>query len=197
MSDEVIRVAVGLRLGSPLCAPRTCPCGSQVDARGAHGLSCKKSAGRQMRHSRLNDVLWRALGRAGVTSSKEPTGLVVGSALRPDGASLIPWARGKCLAWDATVPDTVAASHLHATWSQAGSAANHSSTLKRQKYHALDQSHIFIPVAVETFGPWGDEALAFVKEVGRRLSLATGDPRETNFLFQRLGVAIQIGNAAS
>ena len=167
MSDETKRVAVGLRLESALCAPHSCPCGSQMDARESHGLSCKKSAGRQMRHSRLNDVLWRSLGRAGVTSIKEPTGLVVGSALRPEGVSLIPWARGKCLASDATVPDTVAASHLQSTQSLAGSAANHSTTLKHQKWLALDQSHIFIPVAVETLGPWADEALAFVKEVGR------------------------------
>src|SRR5580692_10897335 len=104
-----------------------------------------------MRHSRINDVLWRALGRAGVTSSKDPIGLVAGSALRPDGASLIPWARGKCLAWDSTVPDTVAASHLQSTRSLAGSAANHSAALKHQKYLALEQSHIFIPVAVEIF----------------------------------------------
>ena len=133
MSDETIRVARWALSRSALCASHTCPCGSQVNARGSHGLSCKKSARRQMRHSWLHDVLWRSLGRAGITSSKEPTGLVVGSALRVDEASLVPLPRRKCLAWDATVPDTVAASHLQSTRSLAGSAANHSTTLKHQK----------------------------------------------------------------
>src|SRR5207245_2381738 len=128
-----------------------------IDARGAHGLSCVKSAGRQMRHSLINDLIWRALGRAGVTASKEPTGLIAGSALRPDGSTLIPWARGKCLAWDATVPDTLAVSHLSTTQNVAGSAANHAVTLKRQKYNALDSTHIFVAVAVETMGSWSDE----------------------------------------
>ena len=48
MSNEVIRVAVGMRLGTRLCEPRTCSCGSFVDARGLHGLSCRRSAGRHM-----------------------------------------------------------------------------------------------------------------------------------------------------
>ena len=45
MSNEEIRLAVGLRLGCNLCEPHTCPCGKLVDARGLHGLACHKSAG--------------------------------------------------------------------------------------------------------------------------------------------------------
>jgi hypothetical protein len=37
--------------------------------------------------------------------------------------------------------------------------------------------------------------LSFLRELGRRLSLATDDPRETAFLFQRLSVALQQYNA--
>ena len=50
LSDEAIRVAIGLRLGLSLCEPHPCPCGSFVDARGLHGLSCKRSTGRSTRH---------------------------------------------------------------------------------------------------------------------------------------------------
>jgi len=35
-----------------------------------------------------------------------------------------------------------------------------------------------------------------VKELGKRISASTGDPRETSFLFQRLSVAVEMGNAA-
>ncbi len=74
MDDDVIRVAVGLRLGANLCEPHTCTCGVPVDARGTHGLACKRSAGRHPRHGLLNDVVWRAMLRAQVPSCKEPAG---------------------------------------------------------------------------------------------------------------------------
>ena len=43
LSDDV---AVGLRLGIPICRPHLCAsCGANVDALGAHGLSCRFSKG--------------------------------------------------------------------------------------------------------------------------------------------------------
>jgi hypothetical protein len=197
MSNEAIRVATGLRLGANLCMPHICRCGAQVDARGSHGLSCVRSAGRHQRHAMINDIIHRGLGRADIAAVKEPTGLLTGSSLRPDGATLIPWARGKCLTWDATTPDTLANSHLPSTRSQAGAAAAHSSSLKDVKYSAFTPTHLFVPVAVETLGPWNMEGLAFIRELGRRTALITGDPRETSFLLQRVSMAVQLGNAAS
>jgi hypothetical protein len=197
MSNEAIRVATGLRLGANLCTPHVCRCGSNVDARGNHGLACARSAGRHQRHSQINDIVHRALGRAGVAAMKEPNGLVAGSSLRPDGVTLIPWARGKCLAWDATTPDTLATSHLSSTSSSAGSAAAHASAQKNQKYSSLAPTHHFVTIAVETLGPWNAQGLDFIKELGRRTSLVTGDPRESSFLLQRISVAVQLGNSTS
>jgi len=51
LSDEAIRVAVAHRLGCKACEPHTCVCGKPIDARGLHGLSCRKSAPRQQRQS--------------------------------------------------------------------------------------------------------------------------------------------------
>ena len=191
LSDEALRMAVGLRLGANLCAPHTCRCSAPVDARGCHGLSCMRSAGRQLRHSMLNDAVFRALSRAKVAATREPAGLIAGTSLRPDGATLIPWTRGKCLAWDATCPDTVAQSHLSHTCLSPGAAAEQACALKHQKYANLSTSHFLIPVAVETFGSWSKEGLSFIRELGKRMSVSTGDPRETSFLFQRLSGAIQ------
>ena len=75
MMDDVVRVAIGVRLGLNLCEPHTCTCGQDVDARGTHGLACKKSAGRHPRHALLNDVVWRATQRAEVPSTKESNNL--------------------------------------------------------------------------------------------------------------------------
>jgi len=63
----------------------------------------------------LNDVVFRSLRRAQVQASKESLGLLRPHAQRPDGVTLIPWCRGRCLTLDLTVPDTFAASHLPAT----------------------------------------------------------------------------------
>ena len=40
-------------------------------------------------------------------------------------------------------------------------------------------------------------ALSFLHELGRRIKLKTHEPRSTQFLMQRIGIAIQRGNAAS
>ena len=109
-------MAVGHRLGSPTYHPHTCVCGGRVDARGLHGLACKMSTQRHIRHSMLNDILWRAVKKAQVPACKEPVGLFRIDAKRPDGATLVPWAREKPMAWDVTVPDTYAVSrqrHFH------------------------------------------------------------------------------------
>jgi hypothetical protein len=197
MSDEVIRVATGLRLGANLCAPHRCRCDALVDARGSHGLSCYRSAGRHMRHSLINDIVHRALVRAGIAAVKEPNGLLPASSLRPDGTTLIPWAAGKCLAWDATTPDTLAASHLSSTSGLAGAAAEHASIQKNQKYSSLSPSHHFVAIAIETLGAWNSEGLSFIKELGRRTTLITSDPRESSYIIQRISVAVQRGNVAS
>ena len=87
----------------------------------------------------MNDIVQRALVRAKIAAIKEPCGLLVGSNLRPDGATLTPWLSGKCLAWDATTPDTLAISHLPSTRSRGGggAAAQHASLMKVQKYASL------------------------------------------------------------
>ena len=123
LSNEAVRIAVGVRLETNLCEPHQCPCGAMVDARGLHGLSCRRSAGRQQRHSFLNDIIWRALGRAKIQATKEPLGLSRTDGKRPDGVTLIPWSRGKCATWDVTVPDSFAQSHLPHTSLAAGAAA--------------------------------------------------------------------------
>jgi len=44
---------------------------------------------------------------------------------------------------------------------------------------------------------WGHQAIELVQEIGRCIADITEDSRETTFLFQRLSVALQSGNAAS
>ena len=97
LDDEVVNVAVGLRLGLEICAPHQCHCGAQVDAYDRHGLVCKKALGRSICHHALNDLVACALSAAGIPSLKEPQGLCRSDGKGPDGLTLIPWQSGKSL----------------------------------------------------------------------------------------------------
>ena len=75
MDDNVVRVAVGLRLGVSLCQPHQChQCGMEVDHLGLDGLSCRMSQGRHSRHAAVNELIRRALASAKVPSHLEPLG---------------------------------------------------------------------------------------------------------------------------
>ena len=64
---------------------------------------------------------------------------------------------------------------------------------KVAKYAALASKHVFIPLAFETLRAWGEQARVFVVQLGRLITGVTGDVRETDFLRQRLSIAIQRG----
>lgn len=195
LDDETIRIAVCLRLGATVCEPHNCPCGAMVTADGSHGLSCRLGPGRLARHATLNDLISRGLSRAGIPNIKEPPGMSRTDGKRPDGLTLIPWRSGRCLVWDVTVSDTVAPSYLQSSSAFAGAAAEQAATRKITKYSQLLQTHQFVPIAFETMGPINTTGLDFIKELGRRITLTTGDLKETSYLLQRLSVTIQRFNA--
>ena len=147
------------------------------------------------RHSELNDTIRRALQRAQIPATKEPTGLSRSDHKRPDGVTMIPWAQGRCLTWDVTSPDTLAASHLAESAVRAGSAAAKAEVTKTAKYAQIAITHAFVPLAFKSLGAWGVHCQQFVSELGRRITIITGDARETSYLRQRLSIAVQRGNA--
>jgi len=60
----------------------------------------------------MNDIMWRAIKRVQIPATKQPVSLIQQDGKRPDGTTLLPWARGKPMALDVTVPDTYAESHI-------------------------------------------------------------------------------------
>jgi len=65
------------------------------------------------------------------------------------------------------------------------------------EYSQLSNTHVFVPVAIETGGTWHHQAVELVLKIGRWTAKITVDARESTFLFQQLSVALQRGNAVS
>ena len=93
--------------------------------------------------------------------------------------------------------DTLAVSYVAECASSVGNPAEAAAARKHVKYAGIVSTHTFVPVAVESMGPLGQEASEFLTEMGRRLSLITDDARETSYLFQRVSVLIQRYNAVA
>ena len=149
------------------------------------------------RHHALNDLVYRAFVSANIPVTKEPVGLNRTDGKRPDGLTLIPFQSGRALTWDVTVTHTMAESYARHSDIVAGHAAELASARKQDKYANLTSSYLFQPIAFETVGPINSSGLLFLTELRRRISLTSGNKRETSFLFQRLSVCIQRFNSVA
>ena len=83
------------------------------------------------------------------------------------------------------------------TSERAGKLADKHEEMKLNSYEDLANSHIVMPVAIETLGSWGQMGLSFIKELGLRITAVTKEVRATSFLFQALSLPVQSGNAIS
>ena len=95
LDDTTLRIAVGLRLCTAVCAAHQCQhCGEEVNNQGTHGLSCCRSEGRHHRHAAVNSIIKRAFETAKIPARLEPVGLSRSDGKRPDGATVMPWSHG-------------------------------------------------------------------------------------------------------
>ena len=197
LDNESLRIGVAVRLGLRVCSPHKCRCGVLVDEFGLHPLSCRLSAGRFPRHSALNDIIKRGLDAAGFPSQLEPVGLDRGDGKRPDGITLFPFQSGKSLIWDATCTCTFSPGNIVSSAINPGSAATLAENSKVSKYDSLSDRFIFHPFAVETSGVIGPSSLNFIRDIGRLAARERHEPRECEWLLQRISLAIVRGNAHS
>ena len=77
-------------------------------------------------------------------------GLSRSDGKRRDGATLIPWTRGKLLEWDITVEDTYANSYVDNTATREAAAADITASSKAAEYTELSKTHHFTQIAIET-----------------------------------------------
>jgi len=196
LDNNTARIAVALRLGSQICEEHKCVCGKLVEKNGRHGLSCSMSKGWTPRHNDINNIASHAFSSTGIPNIVQPPGISRSDGKRPDGMTLTPWNRGKSLIWDVTVRDTLAPSYIHLSSLNAGAVADLAERKKQNYYLQLKEHYWFTPIAFESLGSCGPETKEFLAVLGKRLKRATGEPRSLDFLYQKISIAIQRGNAA-
>ena len=197
LGAEELRVALRVEaniFGAPTCL---CKCGVRMDAKGYHGLSCRLNEGRLSRHAEINSIIKRCLGKIGLSSILELSGIDKSDGRRPDGITIFPWKHGKYLVWNATVIDAFSKSHIIASSIESGSSAKSAEILKSRKYQGLVGNFYFQPIAFETTGCCGLSTSSFVEELGKKFIEASRDPLEAVWLRQKISLAIARGNATS
>ena len=197
MPNDTVRIAIGLRVGAKICQPHTCILWNGSGSVQSPWTVLQSSQGCTACHNSLNDIVHRSLGTSKVPSRLEPSGLHHADGNCPDGITMTPWSEGRFLVWDATCVDTFCQSHRQRCAKEAGAAAAHAEVEKVKTYSHLDHGYSFQPIAVETAGSVGPDTMSFLKDLGLRIKMATGEPQSFAFLMQRLSVAVQTGNVIS
>ena len=138
LSNQQLRTAIGLELGSKICERLKCVFEKDVTEDGWHGLPCLKMAGRFSRHSNLNAFKKQNTSSTHIPSVLEPRHLYRTNQKRLDGLTLVPWAVGKQLLWDVTVVDFLAPCRIKAgSVCNPGTAAAEAEERKNDKYKDL------------------------------------------------------------
>lgn len=205
MSALEYRTILKYRLMIPLFpVDEPCPICRKVclDSFGDHAVHCKELPGFKYRHDLVRDVLHDVLKRAGISSKKEaPVNFLTDplegrSTLRPADILVFGWAGGKHACVDLTgVSPLVGLRDNGFVAGQAALKAESSKAAKHEKA-CLENQHVFIPFAFDTFGFLAPEAGEFLTRVQRVVQSNCSTPKKQNFIFSRIGFAIQKGVAA-
>ena len=148
MNISQLKISCALRLGSPLCIPHTCVCGTRVDQSGVHGLSCRKSTGKFFRHSQVNDLIKRALSSAHLPSILEPNDVSHSDGKRPDEMTVYTCKNGRIMMWGFNCSDTIALSHIKIFSAFPRKLAESAETAKLRKYCNFSAGYEITPIGV-------------------------------------------------
>ncbi|KAF2889461.1 hypothetical protein ILUMI_16712 [Ignelater luminosus] len=155
LDNNLFKIAIGLRLGLNLNPTHTCVCGEIALPNGHHGLSCKKVYEKISHHQEINEVIRRALNTAGYPSTLELAGLSRTDNKCLDGMTHFSWSEGEPLVWNFICINTLVPCYTQQLISKPGSIAELAANKKRAKYVDIEeQGYFFVPIAVETMGPW-------------------------------------------
>ncbi|GKB81617.1 hypothetical protein Tco_0948512 [Tanacetum coccineum] len=173
-----------------------------LDSFGEHAVHCKELPGFKYRHNMVRDVLFDICRRAGISTKKEaPMNFLTDpsdgrSTLRPVDVLIFGWVGGKHACVDLTgVSLLVGLSSRIFTVGQAALKAASGKVTKHEKA-CIDNQHVFIPFAFDTFSFLASEAVELLSRVQRVMHNNIMTPRSTDVVFKRISFAIQKGLAA-
>ncbi|KAL5503619.1 hypothetical protein EMCRGX_G010594 [Ephydatia muelleri] len=161
-------------------------------------LLVKVEATQIIRHNSLRDTFWESCKLACIAGQIEAgSGLdVEGSRTRPADILLPNWEFGKPAALDFTITSALNPSTLIEASVMAGSAAS------ARKHVANDEKcsrlgWVCIPLSVETYGCWGEEAGRCLDRLATRIATRTGCPKSSavSGLYGRLSIGLVRANA--
>ena len=195
---------MGYRLGIPLMSAGDCRapnCSTPQDELGDHALHCRDDHGMKgSRHDRIRDAIYKVAQHASFNPQKEMPGIVPGSLSRPADIFVGNWVDGRKIAFDVSVTSPVQEAVLFQAAQRPAAAieARKQTKMRIHRDNCQAQGIFFQPLVVESFGGWDSDALVFLKELGRQDARRWGKDSalEIKFLFQRLSIALQRGNAA-
>ena len=161
-------------LDSNLMACPLCP-GNSLDPLGYHCVTCKRGGDVTLRHNALRDVLYNTFRRAGFSSHLE-----VGSGWGQESSRtrladilVTNWDNGISAAFDVTVTSPLNSSIIMEVGMYSGVAARAAKFRKHTQNDTkcAELSWKCIPLAVESYGAWGPEALKAFSQVATRLAI--------------------------
>ena len=98
--------------------------------------------------------------------------------------------------WDSTCADPFALSH-RAVANPVRAVVEEAAKKKVAEYDSFKNTYHFVLLSFETLGAFSTSALELTKEIGEALTTRTNEPRSTQYLRERLSIAIQKGNSRS
>jgi len=144
---EAVRVVVAPQLGCKACEPHTCVC---VETWWLPVATWTILSQKFSDTPTSQPFEWHH-----VESNLASSGASSYRASQPDaGRQQTTWwdCQRKTMAWDVTVPDTYAKSHIGNTSTKPGSAAQKAAQNQSDKYARLSRTNTFWPFAIETAG---------------------------------------------
>nr|GEZ49743.1 zf-CCHC domain-containing protein/DUF4219 domain-containing protein/UBN2 domain-containing protein [Tanacetum cinerariifolium] len=173
-----------------------------LDSFGEHAVHYTELSGFKYRHDMVKDVFFDICRCVGIFAKKEASVNFLTdpsdgrSTLRPADVLIFGWVGGKYACIDLTgVSPLVGLSSRGFT---AGRAALKAASCKVTKHEktCIENQHVFIPFAFDTFGFLALEAVELLRRVQRVMHNNVMTPRSTDVVFKRIGFAIQKGLTA-
>ena len=91
-------------------------------------------SGRHFLHNAVNNLIKRAMTSTETPAVLKPASRSYSDGKIPDGLTIVPWTRGRCLEWDFTRSDTLATSHLSTAVVGPGTANSDVRNNKKSKH---------------------------------------------------------------